>query len=352
MVLSTEPPFLFLHIPKTGGSSIEETLYSYTTWGFHTITHGISLQYKHWLNKELFDSLFKFAFVRNPWDLQVSCYQYYVVQNNIDMTFEEYIEWKFLGNILDMESRLPKDDPNVNIEWLRSCFYIHRTPQNYFIIDEEGNYLVNYIACFEKLQEHYDIICEKLGLDQTILSHLNYSHHRNIDIPFQDYYNNKTKKIIENRYSLDIKTFGYSFDISYPNKDLMGVITVKNNSIQKRGFITPTNFYFTFGDLPYGLDQVKSFDVYKKQEDIENEKYDFYKNKYNRRLEYLRNNVHRINENVESLEQEIVNNHGDFIVYNKNKEEILSLQERKLKYQFEFGKLEKEISEFNISQDK
>ena len=352
MVLSTEPPFLFLHVPKTGGSSVEETLYSYTTWGFHTITHGIALQYKHWMNTELFDSLYKFAFVRNPWDLQVSCYEYYVKQNNIDMTFDEYIEWKFTGNILDMESRLPKEDPNVNTEWLRSCFYIHRTPQNYFLIDEEGNYLVNYIASFEKLQEHYDVICEKIGIEQTPLSHLNYSHHRDRDIPFQKYYNEKTRKIIENRYSLDIKTFGYTFDVPFANSNLMGETNEQNNSIQKRGFKTPPNFYFTFGDLPYGLGQVASLNSHKIDDEILREKNEFYRNKYLRRLSYLERNVFTINQNIESLEQDIINNHGDFIIFNKNKEEILGLLDKKLKYQFEIGKLGTVISEFESSQDK
>jgi len=352
MVLSTEPPFLFLHVPKTGGSSIEETLYSYTTWGFHTITHGVVLQYKHLLNKDLFNTLFKFAFVRNPWDLQVSCYLYYVIQNNIDMTFEEYIKWKFTGNILDMESRLPKDDPNVNIEWLRSCFYVHRTPQNYFLIDEAGNYLVDYIGSFEKLQEHFDVICEKAGIEQSNLSHLNYSHHRDRSIPYQDYYSPETKKIVEERYSLDIKTFGYSFEVGFPNSNLMGLVNDDNNSIQKRGYKTPPNFYFTFGDLPYGLNQVASYSSNRKEEEILQEKYEFYRNKHNRRVDFLRNNITRINMNIESLEQDIVSNHGDFTVFNKNKEEILSLLDKKLKYQFELGKIESFIEEYESSQNK
>lgn len=352
MVLSTEPPFLFIHVPKTGGSSIEESLYSYTTWGFHTITHGVVLQYKHWLNKELFDTLFKFAFVRNPWDLQVSCYQYYVVQNNIEMTFEEYIKWKFNGNILDMESRLPKDDPNVNIEWLRSCFYIHRTPQNYFLIDESGNYLVDYIGSFEKLQEHYDVICEKIGIEPFTLAHLNYSHHRDRLVPYQDYYTPETKKIVEERYSLDIKTFGYSFEVGFPNSNLMGSVNNDNNSIQKRGYKTPPNFYFTFGDLPYGLSQVASFSDNRKENEILQEKYEFYRNKHNRRVDFLRNNVTRINMNIESLEIDIISNHGDFTVFNKNKDEILSLLDKKLKYQFEIGKIESFIVEYESSQNK
>ena len=352
MVLSTEPPFLFLHVPKTGGSSIEETLYSYTTWGFHTITHGVVLQYKHWLNKDLFDSLFKFAFVRNPWDLQVSCYLYYVVQNNIDMTFEEYIKWKFTGNILDMESRLPKEDPNVNIEWLRSCFYVHRTPQNYFLIDEAGNYLVNYIGSFEKIQDHYDNICQNIGIETSTLSHLNYSHHRDRSITFQEYYTPETKKLVEERYSMDIKTFGYSFDQGFPNSNLMGLTDDKNDSIQKRGYKTPPNFYFTFGDLPYGLNQVASFNFYKEEDEIQKEKQEFYKSKHYRRLDFLRTNVERINSNIESLETDIMLNHGDLTIFNKNKDEILSLLDKKLKYQFEIGKLESFIGELESSQDK
>ena len=94
MVLSTNPPFLFIHIPKTAGTSVEEALFDYQDFNYMNEPHPIVAQYKTYLSKEMFESLFKFSFVRNPWSLQVSTYKYYVVSNNIDITFEEYIKWK------------------------------------------------------------------------------------------------------------------------------------------------------------------------------------------------------------------------------------------------------------------
>jgi len=126
MVLSTDPPFLFIHIPKTAGSSIEDSLHSYTEFLYHELTHALSVQYRDWLEPIFFESLFKFAFVRNPWDLQVSCWRYYVRNKNIDMTFDEFINWKFNGNILQMQDRLPTNDPHVDLEWLRTCYYSNR----------------------------------------------------------------------------------------------------------------------------------------------------------------------------------------------------------------------------------
>lgn len=352
MVLSTDPPFLFLHIPKTAGSSIEEVLYPYSTWGYHMVTHGIALQYKHWLNKDLFDSLFKFGFVRNPWDLQVSCYYYYIVQNKVDMTFDEYIEWKFLGNICDMESRLPKNEPGITTDWLRSCFYIHRTPQTYFMIDEEGNYILDYIGAFEYLQEDFDKITNKIGIENIVLFHTNASHKRDREKSYKEYYNEKTKKIVEDRYYLDLVTFGYQFETPFPEKKLIGLITQENNSIQKRGFKTPPNFYFTFGDLPYGLTQVKAWFNDVSPNEIEHDKNLFKRRKYEQRQTYLRRNLDSIVNNINELESEINQNFDNPQIYNKNRDEILSLMDKKLRYSLEDSQIDQKLQELERTQER
>jgi hypothetical protein len=64
------------------------------------------------------------------------------------MTFDEFIKWKFTGSIIHKLDKLPKTE-NASIEMLRGAFYTHRTPQTYYLIDEKGNFLVDYIGSFE-----------------------------------------------------------------------------------------------------------------------------------------------------------------------------------------------------------
>ena len=61
---------LFVHIPRTAGTAIEKSL---------SVPRGKAVMaqhktFKEYLDKQSFNSYFKFSFVRNPWDRIVSWY--------------------------------------------------------------------------------------------------------------------------------------------------------------------------------------------------------------------------------------------------------------------------------------
>ena len=340
MVLSQDPPFLFLHIPKTAGSSIEEALFHYQSFDYFTITHGCALQYKDWLDDDFYFSLFKFAFIRNPWDLQVSCYRYYVLGHGIDMTFDEYIDWKFNGSISHMVDRLPKDVPDVSIDWLSQSFYVHRTPQTYFLIDEKGKFIVDYIASFERLTEHFDIITKKLKLEDVYLPHLNNSNSFGLSEDYRDYYTKETEELIRSRYSLDIKMFGYDFKKGFADREIMGFVDNNNDTIQKRGYLTPTDFYFPQGSLPYGLSNIRFRYENQSEDSLTEQKKNFQMNKNNRRIGSLQKNIQNIEETLHFMESQILENPEDFVMFNSMKPEIQKLFEKSLIYKMEIKKLE------------
>ena len=97
MLLSHKHQFLFVHIAKTGGTSVRDAL-SRFRWdarygvpqfivnklsqlcghklGCRFPRHSKVIAAKEMLPAEYFAGLYKFAYVRNPWDLQVSSYHH------------------------------------------------------------------------------------------------------------------------------------------------------------------------------------------------------------------------------------------------------------------------------------
>lgn len=305
------------------------------------MVHGCALQFKQYLNDDFFDELFKFTFIRNPWDLQVSCWRYYVRNHGVDMDFNEYIEWKFTGSIEDMKDRLPKDNPDVNITLLRNGFYIHRSPQTYFMIDEKGNYLVDYIGSLERINEHYQNITTKLNIQDAILPHVNVSVQRIDDTNYKSYYNEKSKEIVRSRFALDIFLYGYTFENGYSDPTLMGEINEKNNSLEKRGYKLPTDFYFSIGDLPYGLGDVE----YRYSEEHFDEEFkNFQLNKSERRMYNIQRNIQSIQENIDQLETMILDNPDDYLIFNTHSKDIEKLRGKILIYKIEERKIQNFIN--------
>ncbi len=217
MLISLKYKFLFVHIAKTGGTSIRVALRRYK-WNdpyriplficsrmsalfAHKLAckiprHAKVITAYEMLPRELFNSLFKFAFVRNPWDLQVSSYHHikrerpYLLKG-ID-TFEEFLLWKL--------------DPN------RPYHYIIDTSiqlQSDYLIDLEGNVLVDFIGRYESLHEDFDEACKRIGIKTPKLPHKRRAADRS---HYKEYYTDKTAELIAEHFRKDIEMFGYSFD--------------------------------------------------------------------------------------------------------------------------------------------
>ena len=93
-MISLKHGFLFIHIPKTAGNSIQNILQDYSEENLvcgapyqdgverfevrsddYTIhKHSTLSDYHQQLGSEVIDSLFKFTCVRNPWERMISFY--------------------------------------------------------------------------------------------------------------------------------------------------------------------------------------------------------------------------------------------------------------------------------------
>ena len=193
-MISHEHHYIFVHIPKCAGTSIEKALLALEGVSIpqgdmplkilDTATGDRYLLGKgrqHYVIDQYPDVAYlKFAFVRNPWSRMVSEYRWRRRVLN-------YPENSFRDFILDPPSSNP-----VNHLW----------PQIWFTKDR-----MDFIGRFENLQTDFDAVMRKLNLPQQMLSHENSYQHK----PYWEYYDDKTKDIVAARYNDDINYFCYDF---------------------------------------------------------------------------------------------------------------------------------------------
>ena len=152
---------IFVHIPKTAGSSVANAIYGHDKPG-----HYPASKYRAKLMEEQYDYIF-FTFVRHPVDRFVSAYNYLkgAGKNESDREFGRAVVSKYscINQFVD--------------EWLNEgtiWTYIHFYPQSYFIYD--GEYLlVDFVGKFEILEKDFKRLTYLLGLNARNLPHSNRS---------------------------------------------------------------------------------------------------------------------------------------------------------------------------------
>jgi hypothetical protein len=217
MLLSVKHKFLFVHIAKTGGTSIRQALNPYRYDDIYRIPqflcsklsaltghrigaklprHAKAIAAQEMLPSDFYQALYKFAFVRNPWDLQVSSFHHLKKERpqlvaHVD-DFESFLNWKF-----DPE-RPPQYHADISIAL-----------QSDYVIDLHNNLIVDFIGRYENLTEDFRQVCQHLGLNCE-LPHKRKAATRDKD--FRSYYNDRTAELIQTHYQADIERFAYHFD--------------------------------------------------------------------------------------------------------------------------------------------
>lgn len=191
-MISHSKKFIFVHITKTGGTSIDIALQKYTE---RTKTHQSILEMKEEAAKNFeLNNYFKFCFVRNPWDKMVSQYFYIKKKTTYGKSFEDFI--------IDFKST--PNDWNFNSTNFPVCY---QPVQKKWICGDKGEILMDFIGRFENLQEDFGTICDKIDLPKLELPHINSTNHGH----YSKYYNKETREIVSQKFSEDIECFGYKF---------------------------------------------------------------------------------------------------------------------------------------------
>lgn len=159
----------------------------------------------------LFPGYFSFAFVRNPWDRIVSCYRdkiagevngftYSTIRPGIAdclARFEAFIPGMDFSDFVDAVASIPDSEADV-----------HFRSQYAFIINKEEAIAVDYLGRYETLSKDLDVVRQRTGLPDLTLQRLQAAR---TQVPYSEYYTDRTRKIVAQRYARDIEMFEYRF---------------------------------------------------------------------------------------------------------------------------------------------
>ena len=204
-MISHSHKFIFIHVPKTGGTAIEAYLGQYG----ETVLDGYvteSIYFKHAtaadlrvkLGAPIYERYFRFAFVRNPWDWVASNYASgrgghlpYLLraQTSLDqigaikraMSFGDWLE-----------------------KWVAYC----RPSQCLMLCDGARLVPIDFIGRYERLSADLRTACDRIGIPAPDpLPVVNRTEGRR---PNRDIYTRRDFDFVADAFAEDIRMFGYS----------------------------------------------------------------------------------------------------------------------------------------------
>ena len=167
-MISHELKCIFIHIPRTAGSSIEKFLVGTDWWRFDRRTkHLVASQAKK-IYKEYWDDYFKFSFVRNPYSRMLSMASYSSNMRRIyfgnetllsDLISREFINGyrELFGQkiLLEHDHRFYKRSEIITNKHKPGCVYGN-------ILDEN----LDFVGRFETLADDMKFICDTLKVNK------------------------------------------------------------------------------------------------------------------------------------------------------------------------------------------
>lgn len=206
-VISNENSFVFIHIPKTGGTSVTTVLNQHgmkfiklrrfrhfiltqhPNWSTRerNIEHAAAQVLKHYLGSKKWDDLHSFSVVRNPWARVVSLYAYirglerhFLHKNAHALVFDEFVEYLVATGFVS--------------QWD-------------YLSDADDNLLVDTVLKTETLSSEGSAFISEILDVQIEMPVKNTTNHK----PYREIYTARSKAAIEKAFRMDIEQFEYEF---------------------------------------------------------------------------------------------------------------------------------------------
>jgi hypothetical protein len=213
-MISHKHKCIFIHIPKTAGTSINtffhpgiifktlppdyDRLFGWCPKRKIHLQHATSKQLLELelISEEVWKEYFKFTFVRNPWDRAYSDYLWMQKFSGVKASFKEYMfnEGAFKKILTDTSDHHYLGD--------------HKISQSDFF-SMEGPLKLDFVGRFENFNIDIKIILKNLGILTPFDSHENKGKR---ELNYSNFYTGSMKKWVEKSYERDITAFEYSFE--------------------------------------------------------------------------------------------------------------------------------------------
>ena len=203
-MLSIKHNFLFIHLPKTGGNSIQSVLHRYSEDNIVCLNelqdgverfeirnnfpsihkHSRLIDYQAVLDPDLFKRLYKFTTIRNPWERLISFYF---------SPHRRTTEWRRDEFIKLIETIKP----------LKEMLILHNQHGEFW-----GN--VDTILRFENLSEDFEALCKKLELPTEPLPKRNQSLVKEKN--YRQFYDQELVSMVHDRFNDEVVFGNYTFN--------------------------------------------------------------------------------------------------------------------------------------------
>lgn len=202
-MISIKKNFIFVHIPKTAGNSLQNILRDYSedkivckashqdglerfeieSEVYGTTKHSTLADYKRQMEKNHFERAFKFTCVRNPWDRMIS---FYFSPHRGVTQWDRNAFIKFIHTVPSTLSYLSL--PDVEMENTLDSF--------------------NYVIKFEHLEQGFKEVCQYIGIPFKELPVRNKAPKSH----YSDYYDNELIEMVGSLFKDEVVFFNYSYE--------------------------------------------------------------------------------------------------------------------------------------------
>lgn len=234
MIISHEHKFIFIHIGKTGGTSIEKVLCERLDIDFedtkknprngHWWKHAWAREVRDLFGSEIWEEYFTFAFVRNPYDMLLSLYSMYTQYPEYINKEEHpnlYHPWNQFGDFKDLvismrdKKHAPDEEWRLQLDKLGADNHMQvwnslRNLQTKYLCNKHGDIMVDFVGRFENLQYDFDYCCKRIGIEPIDLIWHGPTKHKD----YRDVYTSDMIDVVNNHSWKDIRKYGYERSIS------------------------------------------------------------------------------------------------------------------------------------------